>query len=580
MKKRPRNEPLKKVPKTSRIFNSVNIILIALLFVELVFIANWVTTGNQVKSVSLGSEASNSIFSTQTSDVDLQGAIYLSQPPYLLNNIIEIDAVVHNSGTSSSGNVLIYLYTYLPNGTSQLLINETTTNIGPGRFGFIKDYSLTLDNVGDYLLELSVLTDEDSNLSNNYENRTFTTGRLINTTFNAKNSQGIYVDRGVYASYGWYLATPWIKTNSSELNLTLPTPLIDLRIASNFSIFDPNNPVSSGENIEGPDIVFFGDSQTSESMNLISESYKNYVSYDNLTIYRVFANKPDWAYKKLVSYSYINTNDPLMTHFNSLRIYLCPYWDFASMRCIGRWLPGLMDEYSKSVEGDWGYIISSNSGNYEAFALGEPYTCADLNHDGLRDVLDVTLLVNHAFRGGPEPQPKWIGDLNGDGIIDVFDVVHMVNHVFRGYPEPTCTVSPIVTSSSATASLGSPTGTTTKTIPVNLANTENVAGTTFKISYDSLKASLKNVRTATRTSNMNVIRNGNTFTLISQNGATNIPKGTGAVAYLDFVAGKSGFDTSSLKITEVKATNIDAKKISVKISSSSLTNVKSGTNLV
>lgn len=76
---------------------------------------------------------------------------------------------------------------------------------------------------------------------------------------------------------------------------------------------------------------------------------------------------------------------------------------------------------------------------------------------------------------------------------------------------------------------------------------------------------------------MQVIKNGNTFTLISQNGAINIQKGTGAIAYIDVSAGKTGYDTSSLKITEAKAANSDAKKIVVKISSS--TSVKSGTSL-
>lgn len=44
---------MKKRPQKSKIFNSVNIILTALLFVELVFMANWAATGNQVKMISV-----------------------------------------------------------------------------------------------------------------------------------------------------------------------------------------------------------------------------------------------------------------------------------------------------------------------------------------------------------------------------------------------------------------------------------------------------------------------------------------------------------------------------------------------
>ncbi|MBI3622719.1 hypothetical protein HY212_01390 [Candidatus Pacearchaeota archaeon] len=50
----------KKRSRKSKIFNSVNIILIALLFVELVFIAKGVTTGNPVRSVVLGGETRTS----------------------------------------------------------------------------------------------------------------------------------------------------------------------------------------------------------------------------------------------------------------------------------------------------------------------------------------------------------------------------------------------------------------------------------------------------------------------------------------------------------------------------------------
>ncbi len=207
----------------------------------------------------------------------------------------------------------------------------------------------------------------------------------------------------------------------------------------------------------------------------------------------------------------------------------------------------------------------------------QSYLCADLNSDGVRDIIDVSLLINTAFRNGPEPQPKWIGDLNGDGFIDIIDVTLMINHVFRNGPEPTCTASQTTTSSSGTASLGVVSGTTTKTIPVNLANSEDVAGTTFKISYDATKlGTLKNVRTSTRTNGIDIIRNGNMITLMEQDGSKAISKGSGTVLYLDFTPPKTGFSATSLKITEVKAVNPEAKKIAVSIGKSS---VKSGASL-
>ncbi len=206
------------------------------------------------------------------------------------------------------------------------------------------------------------------------------------------------------------------------------------------------------------------------------------------------------------------------------------------------------------------------------------HTCADLNSDGVRDIIDVSLLINHAFRNGPEPQPKWIADLNADNVIDILDVSLIINHAFRNGPVPSCTATQTTISSTGTISLGAATGTTTsKSIPVYLTNAENVAGTTFKVSYDSLKLYVKNIRTASRTSNMQIIMNGNSFTLIKQDGSQTISKGSGVIAYIDVTSGKSGFDTSSLKITEVKAANPDAKKIAVSIGKT--TTVKSGTAL-
>ena len=101
-----------------------------------------------------------------------------------------------------------------------------------------------------------------------------------------------------------------------------------------------------------------------------------------------------------------------------------------------------------------------------------------------------------------------------------------------------------------------------------MTNTEAVAGTTFTISYDSIYATLKDVKLASRTSGFDLIRNGNTITITKQDGSKAISKGSGAVVNLYFTPGKKGLNTASLKITEVKAANPIANKIAVGISGS------------
>lgn len=59
----------------------------------------------------------------------------------------------------------------------------------------------------------------------------------------------------------------------------------------------------------------------------------------------------------------------------------------------------------------------------------------DLNEDGVHDILDVSAIINLAFRGGALPERPASADVNADCVFDVLDVLGIVNHAFRGgYP--------------------------------------------------------------------------------------------------------------------------------------------------
>jgi len=64
--------------------------------------------------------------------------------------------------------------------------------------------------------------------------------------------------------------------------------------------------------------------------------------------------------------------------------------------------------------------------------------CGDSNGDDILDQSDLDAIVSYAF-GGKEVPIDVRADLNADGVIDILDVVMMVDHVRRGEPEPTCT---------------------------------------------------------------------------------------------------------------------------------------------
>jgi M6 family metalloprotease-like protein len=66
------------------------------------------------------------------------------------------------------------------------------------------------------------------------------------------------------------------------------------------------------------------------------------------------------------------------------------------------------------------------------------YICGDANDDGVINLLDITYLINHVYRGGPAPDPVEAGDVNGNGVINLLDITYLINYIYKGGPDPTC----------------------------------------------------------------------------------------------------------------------------------------------
>src|SRR3989344_9508624 len=71
--------------------------------------------------------------------------------------------------------------------------------------------------------------------------------------------------------------------------------------------------------------------------------------------------------------------------------------------------------------------------NSEETAFG----CGDTNGDGVLNKLDIDAITSYSF-GGEEIPAGVNVDLNADGVIDIIDVTMMINHVNRGASAPTC----------------------------------------------------------------------------------------------------------------------------------------------
>ncbi|MFH1699353.1 MAG: SBBP repeat-containing protein [Candidatus Zixiibacteriota bacterium] len=70
------------------------------------------------------------------------------------------------------------------------------------------------------------------------------------------------------------------------------------------------------------------------------------------------------------------------------------------------------------------------------FAAFTWFHAGDANNDGEANIGDAVYIINHAFKGGPAPDPIEACDSNCDVECNVGDAVYMINHVFKGGPPP------------------------------------------------------------------------------------------------------------------------------------------------
>jgi hypothetical protein len=90
--------------------------------------------------------------------------------------------------------------------------------------------------------------------------------------------------------------------------------------------------------------------------------------------------------------------------------------------------------------------VGVGSGSSESFgtsggfwqAPGEEGLRGDVTGDEIINVGDVVYLVSYLYKGGPAPDPVWVGDCNCDDIVNVGDIVFLVSYLYKGGPEPVC----------------------------------------------------------------------------------------------------------------------------------------------
>jgi hypothetical protein len=94
-----------------------------------------------------------------------------------------------------------------------------------------------------------------------------------------------------------------------------------------------------------------------------------------------------------------------------------------------------------SAGGQGSPVGPQSSENYSAsggwvYTTEEEGNRGDVNGDGIINIGDVVYLVSYLYKGGPAPDPEWVGDANSDGIVNIGDVVYLVSYLYKGGPPP------------------------------------------------------------------------------------------------------------------------------------------------
>lgn len=62
----------------------------------------------------------------------------------------------------------------------------------------------------------------------------------------------------------------------------------------------------------------------------------------------------------------------------------------------------------------------------------------DINGDGIINAVDLTLMINQIFFGGPTPCPSHVSDMNCDGVPNATDLTWIIGYIFFAGPPSPC----------------------------------------------------------------------------------------------------------------------------------------------
>jgi len=79
-------------------------------------------------------------------------------------------------------------------------------------------------------------------------------------------------------------------------------------------------------------------------------------------------------------------------------------------------------------------VVTATSG----FIMIPTYICGDMEGNRIVNLLDITYLINHLYKGGPEPNDLNAADVNNDDLLNILDITYLINFLYKGGPAPNC----------------------------------------------------------------------------------------------------------------------------------------------
>jgi len=153
-------------------------------------------------------------------------------------------------------------------------------------------------------------------------------------------------------------------------------------------------------------------------------------------------NNLTWVEKtdKLVA-----STDPVAASWYAAKFILTPIARYPNETDPDLEIPGgkyrtVLENWTTYLRDEAGLPCTKDSSEISVYGvvMGSEDVRGDANGDGTINSADVVYLINYLFKGGPAPDPLWVGDCNCDEVLNSADVVYLINYLFKGGPPPSC----------------------------------------------------------------------------------------------------------------------------------------------